>query len=91
MYVQSAKLTFRLPYAASLKDKRSVCRGLIDKLRHKFNVSVSEVEAQDVHQKLVVGVSLVSGDAAHAQNCLDEIIRYAEQTALAELLEVEVW
>ena len=91
MHIQSAKLTFRIPHATSLKDKRSICRSLLDRLRHKFNVSASEVDAQDVHQKLVVGISLVSGNAAHAQNCLDEIIRYAEESAVAELVEVEIW
>jgi len=54
-------------------------------------VSAAEVDSQDVHQKLVIGLSLVSNTAAHAQNCLDEIIRYAEETTEAELVEVEIW
>jgi hypothetical protein len=93
MYVKSAKLTFRIPHAASLKDKRSICRSLLDKVRRKFNVSIAEVDCQDVHQMLVLGISLVSGDAAHSENCLNEIIRYMEDFTLAqaELIEVEIW
>jgi hypothetical protein len=93
MHVKSAKLTFRITYAPSLKDKRSICRSLTDKVRHKFNVSVAEVGGQDMRQTLIIGISLVSGDSAHGENCLDEIIRYAENLTegQAELVEVEIW
>ena len=89
MYVKSAKLTFYIAYAASLKEKRQVCRSLIDKARQRFNASIAEVDTQDIHQTLTIGVSVVSGDAAHARNSLDEIIRYMEEHADAELTEVE--
>ena len=89
MYVESAKLTFYIPQAASLKDKRQVCRSLVDKTRQKFNASVAEVGTQDVHQTLTIGVAVVSGEVSHAQNMLDEIIRYMEGHADAELIEIE--
>ena len=84
-----AKLTFYIAHAASLKDKRQVRRSLIDKTRQRFNASVAEVGTQDSHQTLTVGVAVVSGEAALAQNSLDEIIRFMEQNPEAELMEVE--
>ena len=89
MHILSAKLTFYIPHAASLKDKRQVCRSVIDKTRQRFNASVAEVDTQDSHQTLTVGFAVVSGDVAHAQNSLDEIIRYMEEHADAELVKVE--
>jgi len=89
MYTISAKLTFHIPHAASLKDKRQVCRSLIDKTRQKFNASVAEVATQEIHQTLTVGVAVISGEAAHAQRSLNEIIRFMEEHADAELMEVE--
>jgi len=89
MHTFSAKLTFYIPYAASLKDKRQVCRSLIDKTRQKFNASIAEVDTQDVHQTLTIGVAVVSGEATHAQRSIDEIIRFMEEHADAELVEVE--
>ena len=85
MTTLSAKLTFYIPHAESLKDKRQVRRSLIDKTRNRFNVSIAEVDAQDVCQTLVIGVAVVSGEAAHARNYMDDIIRYMEQCADAEL------
>jgi len=89
MHTLSAKLTFYIPHAASLKDKRQIRRSLIDKNRQRFNASVAEVDTQDAHQTLTIGVAVVSGDVAHAQNSLDEVIRFMEDYADAELTGVE--
>jgi len=88
MTTLTAKLTFHIPYAHSLKDKRTVTRGLIDKTRNKYNVSVAEVGTQEVHQTLTLGVAVVSGEFAHARKMLDDIIRYMERTTEAELISV---
>ena len=91
MHTASAKLTFYIPHATSLKDKRQVCRSLIDRARHRFNASVAEVGTQDVHRTLTIGVAVVSGEAGHARRSLDEILRYMEENTEAELVEVEIW
>ncbi|MCL2665316.1 MAG: DUF503 domain-containing protein [Defluviitaleaceae bacterium] len=90
MYVISAKLTFIIEHASSLKDKRQVCRSLIEKTRNRFNVSISEVATQDIHQTLTIGLAVVSGDADHANNMADEIIRYIENNADADLISIEI-
>jgi hypothetical protein len=89
MTTLSAKCTFYIPHAASLKDKRQVCRSLIDKTRQRFNVSIAEVDTQDVHQTLTIGIAVISGDAAHAQQSLDAVIRFMEGNADAELTKIE--
>jgi len=89
MYVESAKMTFYVPQANSLKDKRQVARSIIDKVRQRFNASVAEVDTQDIHQTLTIGIAVLSGEAAHAQRSLDEIIRFMEERADAELTMLE--
>jgi uncharacterized protein YlxP (DUF503 family) len=89
MITLSAELTFYIDHATSLKDKRQVCRSIIDKTRQRFNVSVAEVDTHDIHQTLTIGVAVVSGDVAHAQRSLDEIIRFMEYHADAELTKIE--
>ena len=89
MHTESAKLTFHIPQAGSLKDKRQVCRSLIEKTRRRFNASVAEVDFQDAHQTLCVGVAVVSGEVSFAQRMIDEIIRYMEEQADAELTAIE--
>jgi len=89
MFTLSAKLTFYIPHSTSLKDKRQVSRSLIDKTRQRFNVAIAEIDTQDIHQTLTIGIAVVSGDAAHRQQSLDGIIRYMECHADAELTSVE--
>ena len=89
MHTLSAKLTFFIPQSASLKDKRQVCRSLVDKTRRRFNVSVAEVGTQEIHQTLTIGVAVVSGDFSHAQSSIDEVVRFMEKHADAEMTDVE--
>jgi len=87
----SAKLIFYIPQSASLKDKRQVRRSIVEKTRHKFNVAIAEIDTQDILQTLTIGISVVSGDAAHRATSLDEIIRFMENHADAELTSAEIF
>jgi len=91
MFIVSAKLAFYVPQATSLKDKRQVRRSIIEKTRNRFNVSISEVDTQDIHQTLTIGIAVVSGDAAHCRDSVDEIIRFMENNPDAELSSVEIF
>ncbi len=70
-------LELHITHSQSLKDKRQVLRGLKDRLRGRFNISVAEVGFQDTWQRSLVGVVTVSGDQARAQQTLER----AEQAA----------
>ena len=61
----------------------------MDKVRQRFNVSASEVDTQDILQTLTIGIAIVSGDAAHAQQSLDTVIRFVEENADAQMLRIE--
>ena len=91
MFTLSAKLTFYIPQSTSLKDKRQIRRSLIEKTRHKFNVAIAEIDTQDIHQTLTIGIAVVSGKSAHRQNSIDEIIRFMEANADAELTATEIF
>ena len=85
----SAKLTFHIPYALSLKDKRQVRRSLIDKTRQRFNVSVAEIDEQDTHQILVIGVAAISADTAQADSIIDNALNFIESNTEAETISLE--
>lgn len=91
MHVLSAEMRFRIPEAHSLKEKRAVSRGLIDGARRRFNAAIAEVDTQDAHQMLTIGVAVVSGEARHAREMLEAAILYLETHADAELVGVERW
>ncbi len=63
-------LELRIDDAHSLKEKRHVVKSLKDRLRHKFNVSVSEIEDQDVHNSAVIAAAVVSSSQSFAEKVL---------------------
>lgn len=56
------RIDLLIPLAHSLKEKRRPLKSLMQKLKNKFNVSVAEVDCQDMHQRAVVAVALVASD-----------------------------
>ena len=66
-------LELRLPHAHSLKDKRHVVKSLKDRLRHKFNVAVAEIDYQDLWQRAAVAAVTVSSDHGHAEQVLNSV------------------
>jgi uncharacterized protein YlxP (DUF503 family) len=90
VHVGVCRMTFHLQGNDSLKGKRQVSRSLIGRLRQRFNLAVAEVDAIDVHQRLVIGLTCVSNDVRHANEMLGAAIRFAEEhQAGAELVDVE--
>ncbi len=61
-----------------------------DRLRSQFNVSVAEVEFQELWQKAGIAVVIVSPDRAYADGALQKILNKVESWRLAEVMDVEV-
>lgn len=89
MIIGVMTLTFRLHGNDSLKGKRQVAQSLKQKLRNTFNVAVSEVEAQDMHQKLVIAVVTVSGETIRVESTLSKALAMVETLSLAELVHCD--
>ncbi len=85
MIIAHCTLHFTAEWVTSLKEKRMVVKSLVEKTKHKFNVSVAEVDCQDVHQSIVIGVACVSNDAVHARQMIDNIADFMEYSTDAVL------
>ncbi len=72
-------LDIHIPHAQSLKEKRMVVRRLKDRLRSKFNVSVAEVDHQDLWQRSQVSVVIVGPDEGFLEKVLREAAEEAER------------
>lgn len=66
-------LELRLNDAHSLKDKRHVVKGLKERLRHKFNVAVAEIDHQDLWQRSLIAAVTVSSDRQVAESTLSQV------------------
>ncbi|MBG0790917.1 MAG: DUF503 domain-containing protein [Desulfovibrionaceae bacterium] len=85
MIIGVLTLEFRLHGNRSLKGKRKVSLSLKQKLRNKFNVAVAEVEAMDVHDKLVLGVVTTANETAKVESRLAKAMAMVEAISPVEL------
>ena len=82
-------MTFRLhaPWVHSLKEKRMVVKSLITQLQNRFHVSAAELDEQDTHQILVIGVAAIVPHNAIADSLMEKISQFVESASEAEVWE----
>ena len=68
-----------IPWARSLKDKRSAVRGLKDRLRARFNASVAEVAYQDKWQRAIIAVCIIGSDKRQLESNMSKIRQLCEE------------
>ncbi len=90
MTVGVLSMELRLENAHSLKDKRQVVKSLKDRLRHRFNVAVAEVDYQDLWQHGLVVAVTVSGDRGRAEQVLQSVEQEAALLLGPELVGATV-
>ena len=83
-----AAMTFQLraPWVHSLKEKRMIVKSLLSKLQNKFHVSAAEIDEQDTHQLIVIGVAAIVPNNALADSLMDDISLFIEENCEAELI-----
>jgi uncharacterized protein YlxP (DUF503 family) len=80
-------LDLHFPGARSLKDKRQALRSLEARVRNRFNVSIAEVEHQDLWQRARLAVVSVNTDQQHLESTLQSVVGEAENAREIQLLD----
>ncbi|MGI6357777.1 MAG: DUF503 domain-containing protein [Bacillota bacterium] len=88
--IGTCTITVRLHATQSLKDKRSVIKGLTTRLRQQLNLSVAEVDALDEVGRAVVGLAAVSLSESVIRNLFRSAEEMAERAPGAEVIDVSV-
>ncbi len=83
-------MLFRLyaPWVHSLKEKRMIMKSIISRLQNIFHVS-AEIEEQDTHQIIVIGVASIIPNNAVADSMMDEISKFIEGNCEAQIMDEE--
>ncbi len=91
MHVGVCHLRFRLPENLSLKRKRRVLKSITTRVGNKFNVSVAEVDDNDLWQLATLGISCVSNDKRHANEVLSKVVNFITDSRFeVEILDYEI-
>ncbi len=90
MFIGVCTIELHVPESGSLKTKRHSLKSLKDRIRNKFNVSVAEVDDQDLWQKASLAVAAVSNDKAHLNQTLDHVLNLVRGVPEISLLDYHI-
>jgi uncharacterized protein YlxP (DUF503 family) len=90
MVIGLLTLELHFPGARSLKDKRQALRSLETRIKNRFNVSLAEVEHQDLWQRARLAVVSVNTDHVHLESTLQSVAGEAGSARDIELLDSNV-
>ena len=90
MHAAAVRFDLHVPESRSLKAKRAAIRPVVDGLRHRFKVSVAEVDHHDRWQRAAIGVALVSGSEGQLREVLGAVERFVAAAPDIELIGTEV-
>ncbi len=93
MRITSLKVELFLKESQSLKDKRRVVKSLIERIKNRYNVSISQIDNDDSLKKSIIGIVIVSNDAKFNDQQLKEVLNFIESNPLVLIVksELSVW
>lgn len=74
----------------SLKDKRQVLLSMKDRLQQKFNLSIAEVDGQDLWQKAVLALACVANDGRYVNQVLDQALNLIRSNPAVEIVQSRI-
>ena len=90
MFIGVCTIEMHIPESGSLKTKRHSLKSLKDRIRAKFNVSVAEVDDNDLWQKASLAVAAVSNDKSHLNQTLDHVLNLVRSVPDLSLLDYHI-
>lgn len=90
MFIGVCTIELHVPDSGSLKTKRQSLRSLKDRIRNKFNVSVAEVDDNDLWQKASLAVAAVSNDKSHLNQTMDHVLNMVRGAPELNLLDYHI-
>ncbi len=90
MVVGVCQIDLRISGNASLKGKRKVLRRILDRVKNRYNISISEIGDNDLWQRSQLGLSVVGNDPRHINSSLDKIIDFIDGMNVAEIIHSEI-
>jgi uncharacterized protein len=90
MVVGTMMVEFFLHDNRSLKGKRKVVKSMVNKVKHRFNVAISEIGSNDKWQKIELGICTVGNDRRHIDSSLNHVLDFLESLYLAEMTDSRI-
>jgi uncharacterized protein YlxP (DUF503 family) len=85
MHVAVIRIELHVPHSRSLKEKRAVVKPIVEGIRHRFSLSVAEVDFQDKWQRAALGVAVLAATHSQAADVVNSVERWVWSRADVEV------
>ncbi|NMA01314.1 MAG: DUF503 domain-containing protein [Clostridia bacterium] len=89
MIIGTITFKIHIPYAHSLKEKRSVVKSIIAKIQNKFNLSVAEIDLQNQWQFALIGVAMIANKTKIIEQQITRVIEFLDKQTEFEVIEIK--
>ena len=91
MHIGVCRIELHLPGNLSLKGKRRVVKSITTQVRSKFNISVAEVDDQNLWQLATLGICCVSNNKRYVNEVLSKVVDFIVDGRFeVEILDYEI-
>ena len=87
MILLACQVQLYFPDSQSLKNIRQIVKSLKDRLHNQFNISVAEIDGNELWQRCTLGMAVVSTAMDHAHQVLTKAVILIEQDNRLHLLD----
>ncbi|MFZ5590446.1 MAG: DUF503 domain-containing protein [Bacillota bacterium] len=89
MAVGALEVDLYIYNARSLKEKRRVIKGLLERLYQRYRVAVAEVGRQDSWQSARLAIAVVAGEYGHVDQVLEAVVQHIQRCPDVEIQYME--
>ncbi|NLJ73401.1 MAG: DUF503 domain-containing protein [Firmicutes bacterium] len=79
-----------IPGATSLKDKRRVVKSIVKRIQNRFNVSIVELENENLWQKAIIGIAIIGEEKEKIERQLQFVVNFMDADPRWEVIRVEM-
>ena len=80
MHAGTCKIELYLPMNQNLNGKRRIVKSLCEQIRSRFNVSVSEIENNELWKIATIGIAIISNKIIVLNQTFDQIFSFIESS-----------
>lgn len=86
MIVGTCEIELIIYEANSLKEKRHVIKSIIERIKTRFNASAAEVGYNDLWNRSIIGVAVVSNKKVLCESMISKIIDFIDNDDRVEII-----
>ena len=90
MLIGAMQIELLIPDAHSLKEKRMVLKSIKQRLQNKYNISVAEIDHQELWQRALLGIAMVANEKRFLKKALDKIMNFVDDQDRVQVIDYQI-